>query len=161
MTPIWWIVGIGSTVAAAFGAVRLARRLRKNHRSAQLVAARKAFHPRREVLELKFVEMASANAPRGLQWADCEFDNDVAYARDPQSGELVAFVSVTIQFRAIEGGGMEEVEAVSNLRAATAVFHYRKGQWRTEGRTIMNMGPDVAIDRFRLEMVARDVAGQV
>ena len=49
----------------------------------------------------------------------------MAYARHRRSGELSAFVSVTIGFEAIEGGDMEDVEAVGNLRAATAVFRRR------------------------------------
>ena len=57
----------------------------------------------------------------------------MTYARHRQAGELCAFVAVTIAFEAIEGGGMEEVEAVSNLCPATAVFRLDHGKWQTDG----------------------------
>ena len=43
-------------------------------------------------------------------------------ARDRANGELVGLAGVTIGFEAVDGGGMEEVEAVGNLRAATAIL---------------------------------------
>ncbi|MEK6248535.1 MAG: hypothetical protein N2C12_10180, partial [Planctomycetales bacterium] len=55
----------------------------------------------------------------------------------------------TISFEAIEGGGMEEVEAVSNLRAATAVFFMDGDRWDTRGRVIFNLEPAEAIERFQ------------
>ena len=59
----------------------------------------------------------------------------MTYARDRQNGQLSAFVAVTIKFEAIAGGGMEEVEAVGNAKAGTAVFHYDpKHHWVTDGR---------------------------
>ena len=93
--------------------------------AAQFELARKEFHQRREWLEAKFFELASGSGkPRGLRWTDCDFDNDVTYARNRNSDELCAFVAVTIAFEAIEGGLMEGVEAVANLRAATSVFRH-------------------------------------
>jgi hypothetical protein len=43
---------------------------------------------------------------------------------------------------------MEEVEAVGNLRSATAVFGYRDGAWGTDGRAVFNLEPSEALDRF-------------
>jgi hypothetical protein len=57
---------------------------------------------------------------------------------------------------------MEEVEAVSNLRAATAVFSFdEKRQWYTEGRAIFNLNPAEAIQYYQanLELVAQEAAG--
>ena len=69
----------------------------------------------RERLEAKFFQLAAASGrPRGLEWTGCDFDDDVVYARDRRSGELCALVAVTIRFEAQEGGGMEDVEAVSD-----------------------------------------------
>lgn len=39
---------------------------------------------------------------------------------------------------------MEDVEAVSMIRAATAVFHCKQGRWGTGGRILFNMSPEVA-----------------
>ena len=103
-----------------------------------------------EQLEAKFLTKAGASGkPRGLRWADCEFENDVTYARDRQSGVLSAFVAVRIKFEAIAGGGMEEVEAVDNAKYATAVFYFDpKHRWMTEGRAIFNLNPHEAVRRF-------------
>jgi hypothetical protein len=64
------------------------------------------------------------------------------------TGVLYALNGATISFEAIEGGGMEDVEAVGNLRSATAVFVYRDGEWTTDGRVIFNLEPAEAIERF-------------
>ena len=44
---------------------------------------------------------------------------------------------------------MEDVEAVGNLRAATAVLIWKKGQWTTEGRAVFNLEPREVLDRFK------------
>jgi hypothetical protein len=67
---------------------------------------------------------------------------------DPKARQLFALVGVIISFEAIEGGGMEDVEAVGNLRSATAVFVYRDGAWGTDGRAIFNLDPAESLERF-------------
>jgi hypothetical protein len=62
---------------------------------------------------------------------------------------LVGLVAVTIGFEAIEGGGMEEVEAVSNLRAATAVFTHNGRHWTTLGRAVFNLEPREVVVRYK------------
>ena len=121
--------------------------------------ARNDFHHQREWLEVKFIERASTSGkPRGLRWTDVEFDNDVTYAREISTRELCAFVAITVSFEAIEGGPMEDVEAVSRKRAATAVFRLIKGAWTTQGRALFNLTPIDAIEHFReeLELVGRE-----
>ena len=111
------------------------------------------FRIRREWLEAEFVKQASRSGkPRGLAWADCDFENEVCFARDRFSGELRALVAVTIRFEAIVGGGMEHVEAVSNLRSATAVFLYSDGHWHTDGRAVFNLNPHETIRHFAHEL---------
>ena len=61
----------------------------------------------------------------------------------------MALVGVTISFEAIEGGDMEGLEAVGNLRNASAVFFYQDGQWQTGGRVIFNLNPDEAVEHFK------------
>ena len=96
--------------------------------------------------------------PRGLEWTSCDFDDAVVYARDRRSGELSAFVAITIGFEAVEGGPMEGVEAVGNLRAATAVFRVRRRSWATDGRAIFNLNPTEAVRYFQenLELVGHE-----
>ena len=152
MTPIGWIiVGVLSLIMAAMIAKKP---LRKAMHEAQLSEARRLFHLQRERLEAKFVQIAeNSGKPRGLRWTNCEFDNDVSYARDRKSARLTAMVACTISFEAIEGGGMEEVEAVGNLRAATAVFTFEQNRWGTDGRAIFNLNPAEAIAYYNKALV--------
>jgi hypothetical protein len=110
----------------------------------------RAFRLQREQLEVKFFDLAgSRGVPRGLRWLECDWQNDVTFARDLGSGLLTAFVAVNIRFEAIEGEDMEDVEAVSTVRDAAAMFHYQKGRWGTGGRPLFNMNPQDAIERLQ------------
>jgi hypothetical protein len=112
--------------------------------------ARKKFERDRAELESLFFERAAASGkPRGLAWKSCAFQNGLLLARDRANGEIVGLVGVTIGFEAVEGGGMEEVEAVGNLRAATALFTWSGGDWTTAGRAVFNLEPRDVIERYR------------
>jgi hypothetical protein len=101
-------------------------------------------------LESRFFQAAAASGkPRGLAWKSCAFQDGALLARDRANGELVALVGVTIGFEAIEGGGMEDVEAVGNLRAATAVFTHNGREWTTGGRAVFNLEPREVLERYR------------
>jgi hypothetical protein len=158
----WIAVSAGACAAAGVMAALLFRPVRSALRASRYERARRDFHRCRERLEAKFFQLAAASGkPRGLRWTSCDFEDDVSYARDRRSGELRAFVAVTIAFEAVEGGGMEHVEAVGNLRAATAEFRLIAGRWQTEGRAIFNLNPTEAIDYYseNLEMVAHETLG--
>lgn len=139
------------------------RPVRARLREVRYQRARKEFHQQRERLEARFFQLAAGSGkPRGLRWTSCDFDDDVAYARDRQTHELCALVAVTIGFEAVEGGGMEDVEAVGNLRAATAVFRREAARWQTDGRAIFNLNPAEAIKYYQenLEIVGQEVASR-
>jgi hypothetical protein len=87
---------------------------------------------------------------------DCDFDRPVSFARDRKTGELTALVAVTIRFAAIEGGGMEEVEAVADAKSATAVFRYDGTKWTTQGRAIFNLNPIETIEFYQSELETVD-----
>ena len=162
MMEYWLIAGV---IVATAGVVVffLVSPWRNRRRDAELARARGAFRVRREWLEARFVDLASdSGKPRGLRWVDCQFDNDITYARDRATRDLSALVAITIRFEAIEGGSMEEVEAVGNLRYATAVFRYTGRQWSTDGRAIFNLNPTEAIEHFRssLIIIGQEAAGQ-
>lgn len=107
------------------------------------------FRVQREQLEARFFDIAACTGkPRGLRWVDCDWLSEVAFARDTESGLLTAFVSVNVRFEAIEGGDMEDIAAVSTIRDAAAVFHYRNGRWGTGGRALFNMNPSDAVARL-------------
>lgn len=117
-------------------------------------AARREFHRQREWLEARFFDLAAGSGkPRGLRWIDIEFDDAVTYAQQLSTRELCAFVAVTVSFEAIEGGPMEDVAAVSNKRAATAVFRLHRGVWATDGRVLFNLSPADAIEWFGEDLV--------
>lgn len=154
-TPWWaWLLisaaGLLSVLLAVLRKPWAARR-----QAAQLERARRDFRLQRERLEWDFfTKAARSGKPRGLRWMNCDFDSGVAFARYRKSRELTAFVGVTVSFEAIEGGGMEEVEAVGNLRAATAVFRYATQGWETDGRVVFNLEPAETIAYFEKELEA-------
>lgn len=148
---LWFAAIVIALAGLTVGFTAWKRRPTRAMRDAQrFELLRRSFHRERERVEAKFVELAAASGkPRGLRWKDCDFEDGVAYARDRKSGELCAFVAVTVSFEAIEGGGMEDVEAVGNLRAATAVFRHKDQHWTTDGRVIFNLKPAQAIAHFQ------------
>lgn len=148
-----WI-GIGIVVAFAFvGGFFLVGYLHKRKEVQSLEHARKTFQLRREWLEADFVSRAgSSGKPRGLRWMNCDFDDGVSFARDRRTGQYRALVGVTISFEAIEGGGMEDVEAVGNLRAATVVFRLDGPEWRADGRALFNLNPEEAIEHYQNDL---------
>ncbi len=110
----------------------------------------KRFLQQREHLEAGFFAAAAASGkPRGLRWKNCEWEHEIAFARERQTGRLAALVAVVISFEAIEGGDMEGVAAVGNLRNASAVFFHDGGRWRTTGRAIFNLNPGEALEHFK------------
>ena len=155
MFPWLWfgVAGLTIAVAATGGFVWWSRR--RHARS--LSHARESFRLRREWLEAEFVTRATASGkPRGLRWADCDFDDDVAFARDRRTGRYRALVGVTIRFEAVEGGDMEDVEAVSNLKAATVVFRLDGPHWEADGRACFNLSPTQTIEHYHHELETVD-----
>jgi hypothetical protein len=148
----------GLAIAAAVVAMRPLRAARQ---AEKLARAQRDFHRQREPLEARFIERAAASGkPRGLRWVDVEFDDDVLYARDRRTRRLKALVAIEVSFEAVEGGGMEEVEAVSRVRAATAEFIHDGDRWATQGRVYFNLAPSAAVKYLAsdLELVAEEHA---
>ena len=109
-------------------------------------------HFRRNRINLEqdfFTAAAATGKPRGLAWKKCELGDGLVLARDRVNGELIGLTAATISFEAIEGGGMEEVEAVGNLRAATAIFTWTGHEWTTPGRAVFNLEPREVLQHYR------------
>jgi len=143
-------VVLGALAAAIWAGLRVGRRRRQE-------AARRNFLERRADFEREFLAAASASGkPRGLKWKECQFHDGAQFARDRATGEQVALVGATIRFEAIAGGDMEEVEAVGNLRCATAVFTHDGLKWTTTGRAVFNLEPPEVLAHYaeNLEPVA-------
>lgn len=142
LVPLIAVLGVGGGLAGW-------RRMRRFGRRVQEERARELFKLQRERLEAQFLQAASASGkPRGLRWKDCQWDNAAAFVRERQTGNLAALAGVTIAFEAVEGSDMEGLAAVSNLRTASAVFFFQKGQWHTVGRALFNLNPDEAALHF-------------
>ena len=118
-------------------------------RPMQMKALRELFQRDRARLEqMFFLAAASSGKPRGLRWKECQWSEQIEWVRDKQTGQVHALVGVTISFEAIEGGDMEGIEAVGNLRDASAVFFFDR-EWRTGGRVIFNLSPSDAVEHFK------------
>ena len=156
------ITGMSVAIVLAFAGFsvlpRAYRRLRAARYRREEERALVEFKRRREMLEAKFFDLAASQGkPRGLRWVDCDWLDGVTFCRKRDSGLLTAFVAVNIQFEAIEGGDMEDVAAVGNIRDASAVFHYERGRWGTGGRALFNMNPEDALLRLQEQFVSINV----
>jgi hypothetical protein len=142
----YWLFPIGFVL---IGILCFWRWVRSYHPQAQLQRARPLFQEERPRLEESFFQAAAASGkPRGLRWKECHWDNLIEWACDRQTGQLLALVGITIAFEAIEGGDMEGLAAVGNLRNASAVFFFQDGRWQTIGHTIFNLNPDEVVQRY-------------
>jgi hypothetical protein len=146
-----WILLIAGLLAVLLVvAVLLWRPVRAFGREVQVERARELFELQRERLAQEYLTAASASGkPRGLRWLACEFDGAMHLARDRHTGLIVAILPVTIQFEAIPGSDMEGLPAVANLRQASAVFFFDRGQWHTAGKTVFNLDPAEALEQYR------------
>lgn len=139
---------VGLAIALVAGV--LWRRWRKAQIEATRREAIQLFEEQRPRLAEQFLAAAGATGkPRGLTWKNCELSGEPRFATDRVTGELYALVMATISFEAVAGGDMEDVEAVSNLRCATAIFVYRDHSWATDGRAVFNLEPDQSLQRYQ------------
>lgn len=95
-----------------------------------------------------FRVVTESGKPRGLRWKAIEWGEALEIAREKETGRLAALAGITISFEAIEGGDMEGVEAVGNLRVASAVFFFHGGRWQTTGKVLFNLEPADVLVRF-------------
>ncbi len=139
---------IGAALAAVAGVV-WRRGLRAQASARRRLAVLRFAEQRPELGEAFRAAADATGKPRGLKWARCDLHPGETYALEPATGNFFALVGVTIGFEAIPGGGMEDVEAVGNLRVGTAVFVYRGEGWTTDGRAVLNLDPPQALEHYR------------
>lgn len=146
---IWWLIP-GLVGGSAVLVLLMWRPFRRLGWEIQIERARELFKLQRERLELQFFEAAAATGkPRGLRWIGCQWDDETAFVRDKETGQIASLAAVTIQFEAIPGSDMEGLPAVGNLRRASAVFFFHKGQWLTAGKAVFNLDPREALEHFK------------
>jgi len=159
---MYWLVGIpvgviliALTAAAGY---RLWPRRSREPQLSPLTQAKRRFHAQRERLEAKFLQLTTAHSnPDAPRWADCTFADDVSYVRSRKTGELSAFVAVTLAVEEYDASPRSESDS---YQEATAVFRFDHDHWETDGRAILNLTPGEAVHHFRedLEMVSEELA---
>lgn len=144
-----WLLVLGVTSAAAVWWLGRGSRLRRREAGEARAAAHAFARQRDELTDRTLAAARQTGKPRGLAWEEvCLMDGEPLLAADAATGDLYALAAVEVSFSAVEEGGMEEVEAVGDVRAATAVLVWRDGQWRSDGRVVFNHTPDEALARY-------------
>ncbi len=116
----------------------------------QIEKAKELFSLERERLEARFFDQAAQSGkPRGLRWKSIEWNDDVVFVRDRETGDLLALVGVTVYFEPIEGEALEDNPNATTPRDATAVFQFTRRNWASTGRVLFNMDPQLMIHRYR------------
>ena len=82
-------------------------------------------------------------------WADCEFDDEVVFATDHDTGQLQAFAAFKTDSRRRGRRGRRRVDTA---QSATAVFVFDGRRWITEGRAVFNLNPQETVERLQLEV---------
>jgi hypothetical protein len=119
-------------------------------REARFARVQRDFHAQRERLEVKFIQLAAAQTkPDSPRWEDCAFADDVSYVRHRVTGELSAFVSISITSEDPEFPSFSSGDAVGKMQLGTAVFRFDRDHWETDGRTILNLTPKEAVRYFQ------------
>jgi hypothetical protein len=160
MSDPWLWISVACAIIAVV-ALLLWRPCQAAARDARFAQARKDFHKQREWLEVKFISLAPTQGkPDAPRWSSCEFDDAVSYVRHRTTGELSAFVAVTVAFEGIGQTTTSTTDLMSNLQAGTAVFRFDKVRWVTDGRVILNLSPSEAIRFYQsdLEIVGQELA---
>jgi hypothetical protein len=118
----------------------LRRPLRRIVEEMHMDRARAVFRQQREWLEARFVSATNRADPvEGHRWESAQWHDEVVWARDRQSRNLLALVCVHFE--------PEPFDLSATLRHATVVFEFRKGRWRADGKRIDEVRPDEAIGR--------------
>jgi hypothetical protein len=118
----------------------LRRPLRQIVEDVHVDHARELFHQQREWLEARFVSALSRDEPtEGARWDSAQWHDEIIWARDRKSRQLLALVCVHF-----EPGPFELLAA---NRHATAVFEFRKSRWWAEGKRLDEVRPDEAVGR--------------
>jgi len=146
IVPIALLIAVGVAAWIVWRRERLRR---------QITLATAEFARRRPTLQEDFRAAANVSGkPRGLRWKSCDFQDQLTLARDRANGQLIGLAGATIAFEAVAGGGMEQVEAVDNLRAATAILTWSGHEWTTTGKAAFNLEPQEVLQRYRESLAA-------
>ena len=138
-----WIIGAVILPACLVTAWLIVRRpLRRVVEELGVDQARLSFRRQREWLEARFLTALGRVDPiERLRWEGANWHNQVHWARDNQTRQLLALVEVAF-----------ETDPLDQAGHATALFEYRRGRWIADGKRIDATRPDEAflhLGRFR------------
>lgn len=102
--------------------------------------ARELFHQQREWLEARFISvLGHGDATEGQRWESAQWHDEVLWARDRQTRQLLALVCVHFE--------PSQFDLLPMPRHATVLFEFRKGRWHVDGKRLDEVRPDEAIGR--------------
>jgi len=102
---------------------------------------RALFRQQREWLEARFLKALAVDDPHeAIRWDDAQWLDEVHWARDRQTGRLLALTGVEFDVNPFDDGV---------IRHATALFEYRKGRWVADGKHVDALRPGEALLRHR------------
>jgi hypothetical protein len=140
MGLIIWVGVIPTCLIAAWLILR--RPLRNFAEEIHVDHARDLFRQQREWLEARFLgALAKGDPTEAARWDEAHWHDEVLWARDRQTRRLLALICV--HFDANPFDDLSE----PGPRHATALFEFRKGCWRAEGRRLDEVRPDEAVRR--------------
>jgi hypothetical protein len=103
--------------------------------------ARELFHQQREWLEARFISVLGRVDPaEGRRWESAQWHDEVVWARDRQSHNLLALVCVDFEATSFEALHQPPSHA-------TALFELRKGRWCADGKRFAEVRPAEALGR--------------
>jgi hypothetical protein len=142
MELLIWGGVIPACLVAGWLVVRRPVRMFTEERNVEL--AREQFRRQREWLEARFLSaLARVDPMERLRWEDAHWHDEVLWARDRQTRDLLAMIGVHFDGRAYDEFGE------FRPRHSTALFEYRKGQWIAEGKRLDEVRPDEAVLHLR------------
>jgi len=163
MLHFGWLLAAASVLALLAAWFRRSRF--QSSKTVSFSQAKHRFHLQRERLEARFIQLASASAGSFVR-LDCSFADDVAYVRNRATGELSAFVALTVSGGSDNALSTDDwsddglAEEVAECQTGTAVFRFDRDHWETDGRAILNLSPEEAVRFYRadLEIVGAELA---
>lgn len=138
-----WIISGGVVLVCLVAAWLILRGpLRQISEDVHAERARELFRLRREWLEADFLgALGKLDLTERLRWEDAQWHDEILWARDRQTRRLLALIGVHF------GAGPFDERPDPGASHATALFEFRKGRWRAEGKRLDEIRPDEAVRR--------------
>jgi hypothetical protein len=139
-------LGLGVLLAGLTTAwLLLYRPLRQYIEEVRFGNARVLFRQRREWLEVHFLRaLGAVGSEERLRWEEAHWHDEVIWARDRQTGRLLALIGVHFNPPFDDSQTHE-----SSPHHATALFEFRGGHWHAEGKRLNEIDPAEAVLRHQ------------